>query len=114
MALAADSLRAIAAARGVSVTLTRGGSSVSVTAVVGESTVERETDNGGLTSFRTTDFLILASDYGFGAGAVEPANNDKVTWGGRVYVARLGPGVRVFDYSDAERSVIRLRTVQAA
>ena len=106
--------RAIVAARGVSVTLQRGGDSVDKDAVVGRSVFEVLDDQGGAVTHETTDFLIEAALYDFGSGAVEPEKYDRVTWGGRTYESSSPGGTRVFDYSDSGRSLIRLRTTQVA
>jgi hypothetical protein len=113
MTPAALSLRSIIAARGVLVTLSRGGRSAeNVAAVVGESEFETIIDGEAVTPHTTTDFLIEANDYDFGDGVVEPERLDCVCWGDRKYEARSPGGGRVFDYSDSDRSVLRLRTSQ--
>lgn len=80
----ADAIAAAAAAAnladGTELRIARGEAEIRcVSATRGSSTFETLDANGAVVLIRSQDFLILADDYDFGDGPVEPARGDLVT-----------------------------------
>ena len=113
MSATLTSYRAIAAVRGVLVTISRGGGvAVDLTAVLGNSTFEVVDSDGGLSTHETVDFLVAAEDFVSSDSLLTPTTGDTITHGGRTYEARRPGGGRVFSYSDPGRTVLRINSSQ--
>lgn len=72
---------------GESVTYTRGGSSASVTAIIGfrSSREEQQGDARFIPAGEPMDFLIDPADLIIAGSTVKPARGDLITWEGRTY-----------------------------
>lgn len=96
--------------RSVAVTYARGASSVSLSATLGNSDHDSIDTQGNILSFHSQDFIFPAADLTFGAGAVEPAKGDTITYASRTYqVLSVGDG-RCFSYMDPYRTGLRVHT----
>lgn len=103
---------------GVPVTIRRGNFSATVTAVIGQTIFDGQTDVG-ITQFRSRDFLIVAADYNFGAGPVEPDRSDLIDEtvpGAKVIRHEVLPehNAEPWRWSDESRTTYRIHTKQIA
>jgi hypothetical protein len=114
MSVAEVAHRSIAAVRGVSVTYSDGSGTVALKALLGSSTFEVGDGQGGSSNIEARDFIFVASDLVIGGQPVVPASGHTITWGGVVHKLRLPAGIRVYEYSDPEQTVIRAHTLEVA
>lgn len=61
------------------VTYIRSGSSLTILAEVGRTSVPQQVDDGGILEFRSRDYLLAAADLVFGGQQVEPQEGDLIT-----------------------------------
>ena len=97
-------------AAGVTVTYTRGGTTVTVSAMQGRTVFASIQDGGPKIEFGDRDYLILATDLVlFG----EPAIGDRVVDTGEVYeVLTPGTGEPAWRWSDPAHAMYRIHTKQ--
>jgi hypothetical protein len=88
---------------GSTVTYTRGGDEVELTATVGESAWDVADGNGMLTTFASRDYIVDADDLTIGL----PERGDKITDGDDVYEV-LAPGRQ--DVYRLHHGVLRIHT----
>lgn len=97
-------------AAGFTVTLKRGELSATVSATVGRSTFETQTQSGFVESWESRDYIVLASDYPWS----EPVRGDTVeeTVGGitSIYEVTSPQGTPLFHHSDGFQNSIRIHT----
>lgn len=93
---------------GVSVTVTRGATAVSVVALPGDMTHQFTQDGVVTNEVRTRDFLFLSSEYKFGGVVSEPQRNDVLTCGGTSYKILSDAGELYFRYCDPHHVVLRV------
>lgn len=94
---------------GVTITYTRGASSVEIVAVPGRST--QSVDNGDIiTELQTRDYLLLASELVIGGAEVTPERGDTVTVGGEVLALLSQNGEPLWRYTDQTRTMLRIHT----
>lgn len=93
---------------GVTVTVTRGATTVTRVALPGDHTHLFSQDGVVTNEVRSRDFLFLASDYDFGNGAVEPQRNDVIVCDGTTYKVLSDAGEIYFRYCDPHHRVMRL------
>lgn len=99
---------------GVTVTVARGGDSVEVTAVVGQSDHETLDDTGMPVTIQSRDFMLAAADYAPAGSAVVPLKGDRITEGTRVYAVRDIGSAACWAYSDQGRTTIRVHTSEVS
>lgn len=96
---------------GTSVTIARGNSSASVSAVIGKSVFESQNQSGVVESWESRDFIVKTADLPFG----EPHRHDKIievmNGVAVVYEVASPRGVPVFHYGDAFRATVRMHAV---
>lgn len=73
-----DSTLAQTGVAGEEITYQRAGDSVSITAIIGATDLQREAD-GMQISFRSTDFLITAADLVLSGVTTKPRRGDRIT-----------------------------------
>lgn len=100
--------KAVRSVSGVSVTVTRGATTISVVAVPGDAIHQYTQDDVVTSEVKTRDFLVLASDYDFGDGAVIPQRNDTIVHGSTTYKVLSDGGEIYFRYADPHHAVLRL------
>lgn len=88
----------------------RGSESIDITATPGTTDLQVVDTGGFVTSFHAADFIFPTAALDFGAGAVEPAVGDRITWKGCIYEVQNVPGARHFRYTDPDRTAIRVHT----
>jgi hypothetical protein len=102
---------------GEAVTIRRGASSASVTAVPGDTLVDREDDEGQSVRAKVRDYLVLRSDFESAINVVggEPERGDEfdqvVADYTRTYHA-IELGDEVFRYWDKAGQVLRIHTLE--
>ena len=100
--------------RGVSVTFLRGGASITITVVTGQTTTEITNEHGTATKATCHDFNIEAVDVVFEeVGQVAPASGDKImhTIGGMTYTYQImSPGDRPAVEPSQTPGVLRVHT----
>jgi hypothetical protein len=95
------------------VTLHRGAQSTAgVAAVFAETTAIVDEGNGGTSTVKSADFLILVTDYVIGGQAVEPASGDLIRYGGDYYQVLPFAGEPHERYSDPFHTRYRIHTKQ--
>lgn len=99
---------------GETVDYQRGSESVSVTAVVGASDMERSDGDGAQVAFRSTDFIITASTIILAGFVTQPRRGDKIirTVGSTRRTHEVLPvdGEQHFAYSDPTGKQYRIHT----
>lgn len=100
-------LAAIQSVCGVSVSLTRGATTIFVIALRGASEATRDNAQGVRLRQFDRDYLIDAADYDFGGGPVEPALGDQLVDDGRTFEVHNGGDGPAWDWHD--RQGIRYR-----
>lgn len=100
------------AAWGVSVTITRGAESITVTAVPGETTYTSSAVGGPRVEISTRDYLVAVGDYVFGGVATTPRISDRFaeTVNGAVLVTECETpenGEQAWRYSSQWRAMYR-------
>lgn len=108
------SMATVNAFAGETVTYSRGASEVEITATRGQRQLAVVEEGGSETTFHSTDFLIVADDLDFGAGAVEPAVGDEIEASGITYQVMDEAGGKHFEYRDHARTLLRVHTKQVA
>ena len=99
------------ATRGVSITYSRGATSLALTVMVGRADRDNEQFGDLFSSgVEMRDYLILATDLTLG----EPAIRDTITESTRTYRVVESAGAPVWSYSDPDRLIIRVHTVRVA
>lgn len=91
---------------GTTITYARGATSLTITATVGQTQFEQDTQFGVLT-IRTRDFIFPVADL---AALDEPARGDTITEGSDVYEVLPEPGVPAFRYSDHGQTIVRVHS----
>jgi hypothetical protein len=95
------------------VTYRRGNNSASITATIGKSLFQADTQSGVVESWESRDYLLKTEDLPFG----QPQRGDLIleTTGGIVttYEVSTPRGVPLFRYADAFRSLVRVHTVMS-
>lgn len=94
----------------VSVVIGRGGSTTTVSAVLGRNGIEQDNGDGTFTRYEGQDFLISVDDYAFADTVTEPQAIDTITYGDKVYVALAIGGEPHARYSDQSQTVWRIHT----
>lgn len=93
----------------VSVTYTRGASSVTLTAIVEPSLFDNN-QALGITRVETRGYLIPASDLILGGSATLPIAGDKITEGTRTYIVPKTRDEPTYEYADENRLILRVNT----
>lgn len=121
MSLSAAILQAIRTARsaaGAAITYSRGGSDVTLTAVVGRTPFEQVSESGMVTRFESRDFLIVAAELILDGNETLPAAGDQIreTVGGEVLVYEVleRPGIPPYRLTDQFRRALRVHTKHIA
>lgn len=96
--------------RGDSVTYQRGADSVSITAAIGATEFERDDGDGVQVAFKSTDFIITASEIILGGFATQPRRGDKIVSGTRTYEVLSINGEPHFSWMDAAGTLMRIHT----
>jgi hypothetical protein len=91
-------------AAGVDVVYSQGATTVTATAVPGNSPIISETTDGAIRTDKTQDWIFKAADL---LGVV-PRRGDTVTWGTRVFEVVQPAGERQYYYSDPYETIIRV------
>ncbi len=96
----------------------RGGSSVEVSATIGQTTFEQADEFGGIQRLESRDYLIRTADLVLDAEIVLPAPGDRIheTSGASLFVYEvMAPGGEPpFRYSDPYRKALRIHTKHVA
>ena len=98
--------RSLKIAAGVDVTYTQGATTVTATAVPGNTAMEQQTTDGLVTTERIQDFVFLASDL---LGLV-PRRNDKILWESRLFQVVHPAGGRQYSFADPFHTMYRVHT----
>jgi hypothetical protein len=93
-------------AAGHAVQLVRGEQTHSVTATIGRSVFETQTQSGFVESWEARDFIVLASSYPFS----EPQRGDRVLDGDGIYEVCSPQGTPLYHFADSFHNQIRLHT----
>jgi hypothetical protein len=106
------------AAAGVSVTITRGAETITVTAIPGATVYDSLVNGGPRTEISTRDYLVAVEDYVFGGAATTPAIGDRFaeTVNGAVLVTECqNPknGEQAWRYSSQWRALYRIHCHKA-
>lgn len=105
--LAADSMwRSLKTAAGVSVTYSQGVSTVTATAVPGNTAMEMQNTEGMVTTERIQDFIFAVADL----LDLIPKRNDKISWGSRSFLVVHPAGGRQYSYADPYHTLYRVHT----
>lgn len=101
---------------GNTITYARGASTVSVTATLGR-TIFRTSTEYGVTRTVSRDYLITADDLQLGGVRVIPVRGDRITevdprGDSRTYEVLAPGGEDVWRYSDAQRQILRVHTME--
>lgn len=97
----------VKAAAGRTVTYTRGAESITLTAVVGQTSSVSNTEVAVMVQSGDRDYLIAVDDLTFG----EPRSGDRIGESGLTFeVQEPGTGEPAWRYSDPERTQYRLHT----
>lgn len=99
---------------GKTITYTRGASSVSLTAVVGQSAHEQLDETGMPITAQSRDYLIKASSLVLASVAVLPQQGDEITDSGATFAVRSVGSEAPWRYSDLSRTTIRVHTVEVS
>jgi hypothetical protein len=92
------------------VTYSRGGDSVQLTATVGRTEFQVDDGYGVIQTWQSRDYLIAAADLVLGGVTIRPQRGDRITDGGTVYEV-LAPGKEdVFRFSDPYGVTLRIHT----
>lgn len=95
---------------GVEITVTRGGTALSLTAVPGETVHAIEQEGVVVHEIRSRDYRVLATEYDFGSGATVPAVGDTITEDGQVYKVMASGGEAHWRYGDAFKVILHIHT----
>lgn len=102
---AVDALwQAVRPAGGVDVTYTQGATTITATAVPGNTRIEATNIDGAVRTDKAQDFIFLASDL---LGLL-PARGDTIAWGSRLFEVVHPAGGRQYAYSDQYQRMIRV------
>ena len=96
------------------VTVTRGSLSFPATATIGETRSEEILTNNVVILTRVRNYLIDVVEYNFGEGCVEPEVGDQITEGETVWIVTEDSTDTAWRWSDRERKVYRLNTVESS
>lgn len=100
------------AAAGTTVTYRRGSDTALITATIGRSEFEAQTEGGVIENWESRDFLVPAANLPFG----EPLRGDAIVeTSGELeleYEVAAPRGVPVFRFGDAFRSIVRIHAKQ--
>ena len=99
---------------GQTVTYTRGANSVSLTAVVGQSSNDQLDDTGMPITAQSRDYLIKASSLVLASVVTLPQQGDQITDSGATYVVRSVGSEAPWRYSDLGRTTIRIHVVEVS
>lgn len=104
------------AIRGEVVAYTRGAATVSITAIRGVTSWDREAPyNGVRVGDRSTDWIIEAATLRLNGAAITPQRGDEIEVNGLAFrVAPFGPDNQLWQYHDRERTVFRVHTKERA
>lgn len=91
---------------GVDIAYVRGATTISGLVGLVSSSVFETSENFGVTSIETRDYLIQASTL-----TITPQRGDKITEDGRTYTVTEPSGQPAFAYDDENQQVIRIHTV---
>lgn len=94
---------------GIPITYTRGATSLSLTAIPGQTVLEVESGDI-MIQHKSRDYLILAEELVFGGVAVVPARGDVITDNGKTKSVLAVGGEANWKYTDQSRQVIRVHT----
>lgn len=98
---------------GVTVTYSRTGQDdLQFKVIPGRPSHDLQLDQGATVQSRSKDFSFLASELDFGAGQVEPARHDTITWGETVYKILTIGNQPAFRYADQYSKVIRVHCME--
>jgi len=98
---------------GVTITYSRGASSVSLTATIGSTEFESDDSAGVYVRFRSIDFLVKASDLIISEAVITPARNDTITYDGDTYEVLPPGGQQVYQPTPHVKQ-LRIHTKQTA
>jgi len=116
--LVAAGYEALRAVTEVSVTYTRGDSTLSLNAIPTEERYSVPDEPGILTEIHSRDYLVKTSELILGGSVVEPQVGDRITEtiGAVNMVFEVFPidGARCFRYREASRGTIRVHTKRVA
>jgi hypothetical protein len=93
----------------VTVTYSRGASSVTITAVV-QASVFEVSNEFGVTRIESRDYVIKPSSLNFGSGVTVPIRGDLITEGGNVYIVTAPDGAPVYGYDNFQRLLLKVHT----
>lgn len=106
------SLLAGLSAQSVRITYRRGGSTVSLKAVVGRTNHETYGPEGELLSSRSTDWVFRTADLRLAGSPTLPQVGDEIVANGRTYLVRPVGGDRSYRFPDPFRTLLRVYTVE--
>ena len=101
-------------AAGESVTYKRGGSQVTLTAVLGQTTFDEIGGDGEIhAQIKSVDFIVVPSELILGGSVEEPTRGDTITReNGEVFDVMPGSNGRHWTWSEGNQSHIRIHTVR--
>lgn len=109
----AHAVAALKGNRGDVVTYQRGGDSVSITAAMGSTDLEREAD-GAQISFRSIDFIVSTADIVLAGQETRPRRGDRIVSESesttRTYEVLAIDNEQPYAFSDPDGTVLRIHT----
>lgn len=93
----------------VTVTYTRGGHTISISAIVEPSLYDNE-QALGVTRVETRGYLLKAEDLVFGTDTGLPQYGDTITEGSRTYIIPKSKDTVPYEYADENRYIVRVNT----
>ena len=94
---------------GVAITYRRGGSAVSLTAIV-ETDVSQMLTTTGVTQVATRSYQVIASQLILGASVVLPLPGDTITEGATTHIVPQQRDRPTYDYVDENNLILRINT----
>jgi hypothetical protein len=94
---------------GVAITYRRGGSAVSLTAIV-ETDVTQMLTTTGVTQVSTRSYQVIASKLILGASVVLPLPGDTITEGATTYIVPQQRDRPTFEFVDENNLILRINT----
>jgi|694.fasta_scaffold04174_29 hypothetical protein len=96
---------------GVSITYTRGASSVTISrAVPGRSVHDVTQDGSVIEQIKSRDYILLASELKIGGVVITPQRGDQITEGAKIYKVLSVGGEAAWRYQDQTMQTLRIHT----